>query len=197
MHLTSEVPFSLLNFPPRERLRGGHIPLWPPCSCSCWCSHAAVTCYSPPRNQNERDWGVHNSWVPVHLLGLAHNLGRNRNFAVFSGHHGASQVALVVKNPPTNSGDTRNVGLIPGWGRSPGGWHGNPLQYSCLENPMDREAWWAAVHKVAKSQTRLSDWALALASCPARFMPELITCSHSALHDGCYFTDWERMVDQA
>ena len=51
---------------------------------------------------------------------------------------GASQVVLVVKNPPANAGDIRNVGLIPGSGRSPGGEHGNPLQHSCLENPMDR-----------------------------------------------------------
>ena len=52
----------------------------------------------------------------------------------------ASQVVLVVKNPPANAGDVRDVGLIPGWGRSPGEGHGNPLQYSCLENPMDRGA---------------------------------------------------------
>ena len=65
----------------------------------------------------------------------------------------ASQVALVVKNLPANAGDVRDVGLIPGSGRSPGGGHGNPLQYSCLENPMDREAWWATVHRVTKSWT--------------------------------------------
>ena len=47
-------------------------------------------------------------------------------------------MALVVKNPPANAGDIRGVDLIPGWGRSPGGGHGNLLQYSCLENPMDR-----------------------------------------------------------
>ena len=63
----------------------------------------------------------------------------------------ASQVVLVVKNPPANTGDLRDVGSIPGLGRSLGGWHGNSLQYSCQENPMDREAWWAAVHSVAKS----------------------------------------------
>ena len=62
----------------------------------------------------------------------------------------ASQVALVVKNLPANAED-----LIPGMGRSPGGGNGNPLQYSCLENPMDRGAWEAIVHRVAKSQTRL------------------------------------------
>ena len=63
----------------------------------------------------------------------------------------ASQVVLVVKNPPANTGDLRDVGSIHGLGRSLGGWHGNSLQYSCQENPMDREAWWAAVHSVAKS----------------------------------------------
>ena len=52
----------------------------------------------------------------------------------------ASQEALVIKNPPANEGDVRDAGLVPGSGRSPGGGHGNPLQYSCLENPMDREA---------------------------------------------------------
>ena len=51
---------------------------------------------------------------------------------------GASQVVLVVKNPPANAGDAGDKGLIPGWGRPPGGGHGNPLQYSCLENSMDR-----------------------------------------------------------
>ena len=62
-----------------------------------------------------------------------------------------SQVVLVVKNPPANAGDRRDPGLTPGLGRSPGGRHGNPLQYSCLENPMDRGAWRAAVHGVAES----------------------------------------------
>ena len=66
---------------------------------------------------------------------------------------GASQVVLVVKNPPANAGDVRDVGLIPDSGGSPGGRHGNALQYSCLENPMDREAWWATVHAVAQSRT--------------------------------------------
>ena len=66
---------------------------------------------------------------------------------------GASQVALVVKNLPTNTGDARDAGLIPGLGRSPGGGHGSPLQYSCLENPMDRGAWRATAHRVEKSWT--------------------------------------------
>ena len=67
----------------------------------------------------------------------------------------ASQVALVVKNSPANAGDTGDVGLIPGLGRSLGGWHGNLLQYSCLENPMDRGTWPVIVHRVTKSRTQL------------------------------------------
>ena len=62
-------------------------------------------------------------------------------------------MAQWVKNPPANGGDTEDGGLIPGLGRSPGGGHGNSLQYSSLENPMDRGDWWATVHRVAKSQT--------------------------------------------
>ena len=61
----------------------------------------------------------------------------------------------VGKNLPDSAGDTRDMGLIPGSERSPGGGNGTPLQYSCLENPMDRGAWWATVHGVIKSQTRL------------------------------------------
>ena len=65
----------------------------------------------------------------------------------------ASQAALVAKNPPASAGDVRDAGSIPGLGRSPGGGHGNPLQYSGLENPMDRGAWRSTVHRVTKSQT--------------------------------------------
>ena len=68
----------------------------------------------------------------------------------------ASQVVLVAKNLPASAGDIREKGLIPGSGRSPGEGNGNPLQYSCLENPMDGGAWWATVHGVAKSETRLN-----------------------------------------
>ena len=67
----------------------------------------------------------------------------------------ASRVAPVVKNLPANAGDTRDVGLSPVLGRSPEEGNGNPLQYSYLENPMDRGAWWATVHGVAKSWTQL------------------------------------------
>ena len=66
-----------------------------------------------------------------------------------------SQVVLVVKNPPANAGDTREPASVPGSRRSPGGGHGYSLQYSCLENPMDRGAGWATVHRVSKSQTQL------------------------------------------
>ena len=66
-----------------------------------------------------------------------------------------SQVVLVVKNPAGNAGDIRDEGSTPGLGKCPEGGHGNPLQYSCLENPMDRGAWKATVHSVAKSQTGL------------------------------------------
>ena len=58
---------------------------------------------------------------------------------------------LAAKNPPANGGDVRDEGSIPGSGRCPGGRYGNPLQYSCLENPMDRGAWQATVHRVAKN----------------------------------------------
>jgi len=60
-------------------------------------------------------------------------------------------IVLVVKNPPANAGDKRNVGSIPGLGRFPGGGNSNPLQYSCLGNPMDGGAWQAAVHGVAQT----------------------------------------------
>ena len=64
----------------------------------------------------------------------------------------ASQVALVVKNHPANAED---MGSIPGLGKYPGGGHGNPFHYSCLENPMDRGGWRATVHGVTESQTQL------------------------------------------
>ena len=68
----------------------------------------------------------------------------------------------VVKNPPANAGDAEDAGSIPGLGRSPRGGNGNPVQYSCLGNPMDREAWLATVHEVIKiqvteSRTQLSN----------------------------------------
>ena len=64
-------------------------------------------------------------------------------------------MVLVVKNPPANAEDLKEACLTPGLGRSPGGGHSSPLQYSCLENPMDRGACWVTVHRVSKSQTQL------------------------------------------
>ena len=68
---------------------------------------------------------------------------------------GATQVPLEVKSPPVNAGDIRDYGLIPGSGRCFGEEHGNPCQYSCLENPMDRGAWMVTVYRVTKSWTQL------------------------------------------
>ena len=67
----------------------------------------------------------------------------------------ASQVVLVVRNLSAKAGDMRNAGLIPGSGRSPGGGHGIPFQYACLDNPMDRGAWKATVRGFTRSKTRL------------------------------------------
>ena len=63
------------------------------------------------------------------------------------------RASLCSKESACNAGDTGDTGSIPGLGRSPVGGHGNPLQYSCLENPMDRGVWWATVHRIAKNQT--------------------------------------------
>ena len=65
------------------------------------------------------------------------------------------------KDPLANAGDVRDAGSVPGLGGSPGGGHGNPLQYSCLENPMDRGVWWATVHSVANGQTQLQQFNIA------------------------------------
>ena len=81
----------------------------------------------------------------------------------------ASQVAVVVKNPPANAGDIRDTGWIPGSGGFLGAGHGNPLQYSSLVNPMDRGAWQAMVHRVAKSHARLKQ----LSTDACRYCPEL------------------------
>ena len=75
-------------------------------------------------------------------------------------------MALVVKNPPANAGDIRDVGSIPGLGRSPRERHGNPLQYSCLENPMDRGAWWLIVHKAQRVRYAWNSWAYMHAHTP-------------------------------
>ena len=80
------------------------------------------------------------------------------NWPVYSDHPGFPG-GTVIKSLPADAGDARDVGSIPVLGRSPGVGNGRPLQYSCLGNPIDRWAWWTAVHRVQKSQTQLSDWA--------------------------------------
>ena len=82
-------------------------------------------------------------------------------------------MAQPVKNPHVSTGDTRDMCLVPGSVQPPGGGKGNPLQYSCLKNPMDRGAWWATVQRVAKSQTQLSNYA------EAYYMPGTV---QKALH---------------
>ena len=102
----------------------------------CWASCMMFPCVSLPLlllGVEPFCFLLHNFWVNTDLLW---------------GFPGGS----MVKNPPVNAGDG---GLIPGSGRSPGGGNDNSLQYTCLENPMDRGAWWATVHGVTKSQTRL------------------------------------------
>ena len=94
-----------------------------------------------------------------------------------SGPKRTSQVVLVVKNPPANAGDIRDSGSISGSGRSPGRGSGHPLQYSCLESPMDRGVWQTTVHKVAKSQT----WLKRLSTYPAQSLG-----THSS--QGAFFT---------
>ena len=89
-----------------------------------------------------RGWGDGESGCEVSFWGWSN---------ILRGFPGGS----VVKNPPANAGDVRDLSSIPELGRSPGEGHGNPPQYSCLENPVDRRAWWATVHWVANSRTRL------------------------------------------
>ena len=80
-------------------------------------------------------------------------MGRKRPFDMTYGDRLRFPGGTMVKNPPANAGDARDAGSILESGRSPGAENGNLLQYSCLENSMDRGAWWAAVHGVTKSQT--------------------------------------------
>ena len=90
----------------------------------------------------------------------------------------------MVKNPPANPGDTRDVGLIPGLGRSLGEGNDNPLQYSCLGNPMDRESWRVTVHGVAKNQTGLSDFAFTF-HFHGNSIFSFIRHLHTFLYSGC------------
>ena len=104
-------------------------------------------------------WRIPGMGEPGGLLSVgSHRVGHDWSdlaAAAANTHRGVSQVELVVKNPPANAGDVRKEGLIPGSGRSSGKGHVNPLQYSFLENPMDRGAWRATIHRVAQSRTWL------------------------------------------
>ena len=106
----------------------------------------------PGRNYGDKDWILNKSSRQpnfLHIMTLfGTDLGDRSWLFPF---HTSGKVALVVKNPPTNAGDIREAGSIPGLGRSPGGGNVNPLQYSCLENPMNTGAWQAMVHMVTKS----------------------------------------------
>ena len=99
-------------------------------------------------------------------------------FKIFLIMNWASQVVLMVKNLPAKAGNITDVGLIPGPGRFSGGGHGNPLQYSCLENSMDRGTWWATVHEVAKHST----WLKRLS---------VLVCSYELIF--CLFYKWQAL----
>ena len=94
-----------------------------------------------------------NRFYNPHFTGKETEAQRVMSFTQDHGDRWATQLALEVKNLPANAGNIRDGGSIPGSGRCPGGGHGLPLQCSCLENPMGRGAWWAAVHSITKSQT--------------------------------------------
>ena len=104
----------------------------------------------------------------------------------------ASHVALVVKNPPASAGDVRDADSIPGLRRSTGEGNGNPLQYSCLENPTDRGAWWATVYRVSQSRTRLKQLAAPVCRtanyiCLASQGTQIGNTSHPHHRDTCGF----------
>ena len=100
---------------------------------------------------------------------------------------GASQEALVIKNLPVYAGDMGDSGSIPSLGRFPGGGHGNPLQYSCLENSMDRQAWWTTVHKVSQSKTSLKQLSMHALDCSS-FSWELL-CHFCVIICACVAPD--------
>ena len=123
---SGSLPLSYLGSPPSSR-RPQFLPLW-------------ISPYS---------YSWHGSWLlPEQMIWEKTKAASKMTATV------ASQVALVVKNPPANAGDIRGASSIPGLGRSPGVGNSNPLQHSCLENHMDRGAWRATAHTVAKSQAQ-------------------------------------------
>ena len=110
--------------------------------------------------QKNKDLTVSNPKLNTKKKQMVHSLSQEdllSEYSIFTGFVWASQVALVVKNPPASIGGTRDLGLIPGLGRSPGVGNGKLLQYSCLENSTDRGARQATVYGVAQNWTQLSD----------------------------------------
>ena len=105
------------------------------------------------------EWGL---CEPLKAKGLEQGCKQRANIYLLR----ASQVVWVVKNLPVNAGDIKDAGLIPRLERSPRRGNGNPLQYSCLENPVDRGVWWVSVHRVAKGQT----WLKRLSTIDLRFV---------------------------
>ena len=108
----------------------------------------------------------------------------------------ASEVALVVKNLPASTGDIRDTSSVPGLGRSPGGGHNNPLQYSCLENPMDRRAWLAKVHATTKSRTQLNWFSMHTCTpqCTFSNKDESVCISQKTNHEGLFNADTPRFL---
>ena len=117
----------------------------------------------------------HESTISIHVS-PSNNFLKNGIFSVFCTWDLSSHLALEVKNLPANAGDAGDMGLVLGSQRSPGGGHSNPLQYSWLENPMDRGAWQATVHRVTKSWTWLK-W-LRMHTCTYIRSYFLQTCTH-------------------
>ena len=124
--------------------------------------------FKPYQNLNDLYWRIQKIHLKIHvnsqeILNSQNNSGKGKQswrahtswFENIIKLQWASQVVLVLKNPPANAGVVRGTGSIPGSGTVSGGGHSNPFQYSCLENPMDKWAWKATVHRVAKSWTRL------------------------------------------
>ena len=114
---------------------------------ACPCSCRAVPCPRPHIIMQAINPSYSHSLIPTNVQG--------QGPSYLWWQRWASQVVLVVKNPPVRAGDIRDASSIPGSERPLGGGHGNPLQYSCLEKPMDRGGRWATFHRVAKSQTQL------------------------------------------
>ena len=105
----------------------------------------------------EKEMATHSSVLAWRIPGMGEPVGLQSMEFHRVGHDWSdlAAAAAMVKNLPATAGDIRDVGAILWSGRSPGAGHGNPLQYSCLKNPIDRGAWWATVHRVTKSQTQL------------------------------------------